>query len=272
MRSNIKSRIRLFAELWRMLLRSKAEYRFNFFMEIFINIFTYVVTYLQIWVIVRNFGDIQGWDFYELMLLYNFNLFSYGFSCMILYHPMREVENLVNNGNFDGVLMKPMNPFVYMLLRQGYFGFWGHIILGIIVFVIVFRHLALPFTFGVFLNLVAKMIGAILIQGSVMIFTGALSFRFVRALAVMDVCIYRIREFINYPISIYSTGIQIFLTIIIPYGFVNFYPVEALIGKQTNFLPLLIADIGGIVIGVILIVVSYRFFIRYVNKYQSTGS
>ena len=31
-------------------------------------------------------------------------------------------------------------------------------------------------------------------------------------------CIYRIREFINYPISIYSTGIQVFLTIIVPYG------------------------------------------------------
>ncbi len=272
MKIDVRNRIKLFAELWKLLFKSKAEYRFNFFMEIFINIFTYAVTYLQIWVIVRNFGDINGWNFYELMLLYNFNLFSYGFACMVLYHPMREVESQVNSGNFDGVLMKPLNPFVYMLLRQGYFGFWGHIILGIIVFVIVFQNLALPFNIWVFFDILSKMVGAIFIQGAVMIFTGALSFKFVRALSVMDVCIYRIREFINYPISIYSTGIQIFLTIVIPYGFVNFYPVEALLNKRTNFVPLWIADMGGILIGGILIVTSYKFFMRYVNKYQSTGS
>uniref|UniRef100_UPI0040575DA9 ABC transporter permease n=1 Tax=Acetatifactor sp. TaxID=1872090 RepID=UPI0040575DA9 len=272
MKQSIKSNIQLFTELLKVLLKSKVEYRFNFFMEIFINIFTYTVTYLQIWILVKNFNSICGWDFYELMLLYNFNLFSYGFASTILYHPMRAIEELVRNGDFDGVLMKPMNPFVYMLLRQGYFGFWGLIILGIIVFIIAFQHLQLTFSIGVLLNIIMKLLGAILIQGSIMIFTGALSFKFVRALSVMDVCIYRIREFIHYPISIYQVGIQILLTIIVPYAFVNFYPVEALLGKKDNFLPIWIADCGGIVIGVILIILSYKFFMSYVNKYQSTGS
>ena len=119
---------------------------------------------------------------------------------------------------------------------------------------------------------IVKLIGAILIQGSVMIFTGALCFRFVRSVAVMDVCIYSIRGFLRYPVSIYPNAVQIFLTVIIPYGFVNFYPVEALLGKQENFVPLWIADMGGIVIGTLLIILSYKFFMRYVNMYQSTGS
>lgn len=272
MKQSIKSNMKLFTELLKVLLKSKAEYRFNFFMEIFINIFTYTVTYIQIWILTNNFNSICGWGFYELMLLYNFNLFSYGFACMIFYHPMRAIEELVRNGDFDGVLMKPMNPFVYMLLRQGYFGFCGHIILGIIVFIISFRHLQLTFSIGVLLDIIIKMLGAVLIQSSIMILTGALSFKFVRALSVMDVCIYKIRGFIDYPISIYSMGIQVFLTIIVPYAFVNYYPVEALIGKKDNFLPMWIADCGGIVIGVVLIISAYRFFMKYVDKYQSTGS
>lgn len=264
--------LKLYIELWKVLFKSKAEYRFNFIMEILINIFTYVVMYVQIWIIVENFGAIQGWNFYELMLLYNFNLFSYGFASMILWHPMKAVEDLVRSGNFDGVLVKPMNTFVYMLLRQGYFGFWGLIILGAIVFIIAFQNLQLTLTYGTVLDILVKIVGAILIQGSVLIFTGALSFKFVRAVSVRDVFIYRIRTFIDYPISIYSAGIQVFLTVIVPYGFVNFYPVEALLGKQENIVPNWIADVGGIVIGVVLIVCSYKFFMKYVEKYQSTGS
>lgn len=264
--------LKLYIELWKVLFKSKAEYRFNFIMEILINIFTYVVMYVQIWIIVENFGHIQGWNFYELMLLYNFNLFSYGFASMVLWHPMKGVEELVRSGEFDGVLVKPVNTFVYMLLKQGYFGFWGLIILGAIIFVIAFLNLQLTLTIGVIIDILIKVIGAILIQGSVLIFTGALSFKFVRAVSVRDVFIYKIRNFIDYPISIYSKGIQVFLTVIVPYGFVNFYPVEALLGKRENFVPNWIADIGGIVIGVVLIVFAYKFFMKYVGKYQSTGS
>lgn len=87
----------------------------------------------------------------------------------------------------------------------------------------------------------------------------------------MDVCIYRIREFIDYPICIYPKAVQAILIIVIPYGFVNFYPVEALLEKQDNSLPLWIADAGGIIIGLLLMILAYIFMI-YIKKYQSTGS
>ena len=191
---------------------------------------------------------------------------------MVLWHPMLAVEELVRTGGFDGVLVKPVNTFIYMLLRQGYFGFWGLIILGAIIFVIAFQNLNLTLSFGIVFSFLFKIVGAICIQASVLIFTGALSFKFVKAVAIRDLCIYRIRSFIDYPISIYSTGIQIFLTVILPYGFVNFYPVEILLGKKENFVPVWIADIGGIVLGSVLLISSYKFFMKYVRKYQSTGS
>ena len=272
MKRALADNVILYVQLIKILLKSKLEYRFNFFMEVFINIFTYTVTYIGLWVMINRFENINGWKFYELMLLYNFNLFSYGMACTLFYHPMRAIENLVHTGEFDGVLVKPMNPFVYMMLRQGYFGFWGHIVLGIIVFIISFIKLDLSMSLYLFTSLVIKLIGATLIQSSIMIFTGALCFKFTKAISVMDVCIYKIREFINYPISIYSLSVQVFLTIIIPYGFVNFYPVEALLGKQDNFISATIASGGSIVIGIVMFVGSYLFFMKYVDKYQSTGS
>lgn len=264
--------MKLYTELLKTLFKSKMEYRFNFFMEIFINIFTYVVTYIGIWVLIRRFGSIADWNFYELMLLYNFNLFSYGVACFVLYIPMQSLEEMVRVGDFDGVLVKPMNPFLYLLMRQGYFGFVGHMILGSIVFGISLSHLQLEITAGFLFNMVLKLIGAVLLQSAVLIFTGALSFRFVRALAVRNVFIYTIREFINYPISIYPKVLQIFLTVIVPYGFVNFYPVEALLNKQDGMLPLWLADSAGLLIGLLSVYLGYCFFMSSVKKYQSTGS
>lgn len=264
--------MKLYIELLKTLFKSKMEYRFNFFMEIFVNIFTYVVTYIGIWIIVRRFGSIAGWKFYELMLLYNFNLFSYGAACFVLYIPMQSLEEMVRMGDFDGVLVKPMNPFLYLLMRQGYFGFVGHLILGFIVFGISLSHLQLEITAGFIFDMVLKLVGAVLLQGAVLIFTGALSFRFVRALAVRNVFIYTIREFINYPISIYPKVLQVFLTVIVPYGFVNFYPVEALLGKQDGMLPLWLSGSAGLLLGILSAYLGYCFFMSSVKKYQSTGS
>lgn len=278
----IKENMKLYTELLKTLFKSKLEYRFNFFMEIFINIFTYAVTYTGIWVLTKSFENIAGWGFYELMLLYNFNLFSYGLACSVLYIPMQALEEMVRMGDFDGVLVKPMNPFLYLLMRQGYFGFIGHMLLGLIIFIISLSHLHLEITLGFILNTILKLIGATLLQGAVLIFSGALSFRFVRALAVRNVFIYHIREFIDYPISIYPKLLQIFLTVIVPYGFVNFYPVEALLSQysetsrgalaQAGILPLWLADNAGLFLGILSVFLGYRFFMASVKKYQSTGS
>lgn len=268
----LKDNIKLYGALLTMLFRSKLEYRFNFFMEIFVNIFTYVMTYIGIWVLVRRFGNIAGWEFYELMLLYNFNLFSYGMACCILYIPMQSLEEMVRMGDFDGVLVKPMNPFLYLLMRQGYFGFVGHIILGFIVFLISLNHLQIEITAGFILDITLKLIGASLLQGAVLIFAGALNFRFVRALSVRNVFIYKIREFIDYPISIYPKALQIFLTIVVPYGFVNFYPTEALLHKQGGILPPWLAGNAGLLLGILFVYLGYCFFMASVKKYQSTGS
>ncbi len=253
-----------------LIIKSRLEYRLNFFLEVIINIFSYVVTYISIWVLMNQFGGIGGWSYYEVMLLYNFNLFTYGVASQIFFMPMKTIDSLVKEGRFDSMLIRPVNPFINILMNHAYLGFLGHIILGFIVFVICFGKLEIEWTLLRVLAFVVLMIAGVLIQASILILSGALSFKFIQASAFADTLIYGIRNFINYPITIYSGWLQILLTCLVPYALVNFYPTGVILGKY-NFNHSVAIVLVCSAVGMAVFALSYAIFNKLINKYQSAG-
>ena len=135
---------KLYLTFLKLFFKSKMGFRFTFFSEIFINIFSYVITYLGIWIIMTKFQIINGWTFWEVVLLYNLNLFSYGLSSFVFFVPLQELETMVQNGTFDGILIRPMNPLLHLLAsRQRYVGFLGHVVLGVVIFIPSFTNLGI---------------------------------------------------------------------------------------------------------------------------------
>lgn len=263
--------MRLLFKYFKLIIKARLEYRLNFILELFINIFTYVVTYISIWVLMEQFGNINGWEYHEVMLLYNFNLFTYGMASQIFFMPMKTIEELVKEGKFDNILTKPINPFLHLLMNHAYLGFLGHIILGVIVFGICFTNLNIEWNGFKIVVFLVMLIAGTLIQASVLIFSGALSFKLVQTSGFTDTLIYGIRTFINYPITIYSGWMQIILTCVIPYALVNFYPTSVLLGRYSSKFHNIVICAICIVVGVLLFCLSYKSFKSLINKYQSAG-
>ena len=71
----------------------------------------------------------------------------------------------------------------------------------------------------------------------------------------------------QYPIGIFKKGFVTFFTFIIPFGFVNYYPLLYLLGKSDNKL-LIISPL----ITVIYLIPSIAIFYKGIKKYSSTGS
>lgn len=264
--------LQLYSRFILVYLKTRMEYRFAFFMDMFIQIFTYCVMYLGIWVMLNHFQTIQGWNFYEVMFLYNLNLFSYGLSGLFFWSPMRQLEGMVQSGEFDGILTKPIHSFLHLIFKQFNHAFLGHIILGGIIFVICINKLNIDWTALKVVMLIFVIIGAMLIQSSVMIMSGCISFWFVKSTSFIDTMIYGFRFFLNYPLSIYHFSIQIFLTFILPYGFINFYPALMFLDKEGQSLFSPIFQYGTPIVGAIMFSISLLVWTTAVNKYQSTGS
>lgn len=217
-------------------MKSKMEYRFSFFLSIFLQITTYASLFFSLWILVDKFQNIAGWNFYELMYLYTLNLFTYAVAGMFVKHPMLDLEGMIQSGEFDCFITKPLNPLIHIIIRQFEYTFSGHMILCVITFIISINHLVIDWNIKQTLFFLLNIISGIAIQAALMIIAGSSSFFVVKSRTFVETGIYDLRKYIDYPLSIYHKGIQFVLTFILPYGFVNFYPAEYILGKTNTSL------------------------------------
>lgn len=270
--------LRLYGRFIVVYMKTLTEYRLNFVLSQFITIVVYLISFLGVWIVLNKFKVIHGWGFYEIMLLYNLNLFSYGASSLLFRGPMRNLEFMVQDGSFDSILIYPMNPFVNLICREFNHGSIAHSALGAVFFYICFENLSIVWTWMNVVWFGLVLIGATLIQAAIMVLTGTISFWFVRSAAVVDTAIYGLRRFVNYPLGMYDKWVQVLLTFVIPYGFVAFFPAEYFLNKSeaplfhgiTLFDPLF--QYGTPLVGIVSFFLAYRLWCVGINRYESTGS
>jgi ABC-2 type transport system permease protein len=263
--------LKMYGRFLKVYMKQQLEYRFAFFGDIGVNMMTFITLYASFWVLFRQFPVLNGWSFYECMLLYNLNLISYAISSLFLWGPMKFLDEMIRKGEFDSFLIRPIGPLKLLVLRQFQHTFIGHIIIAAIVFAVCFDRLGIHWTIGQMLFFASVVLGATLIHAAIIIAAASSAFWVVKSSAVVDVSIYGIRNYINYPISIYGKGLRIFLTFIMPYAFVNFYPAEVLLDKTSD------ASIGWFqygtpAVGIILFFAAVKLFNFGVSRYESSGS
>ncbi|MBW4082728.1 ABC-2 family transporter protein [Paenibacillus sp. S150] len=164
------------------------------------------------------------------------------------------------------------SKMVHIIARQFEYTFLGHIILSIIIFCISIPKLSIDWTIFKALWFVLLLLGAVLIHSAIMIASGSISFWFVKSSAVLELAIYDLRSFLNYPITIYQKWIQILLTFFLPFAFINFFPAQYLLQKEGGMLFHPLLQYGAPIIGLISILLAYRVWDLGINQYQSTGS
>jgi ABC-2 type transport system permease protein len=251
------------------------EYKFNFFSDLLVTMVTSLVTYAGIWVMFNNFNTVNEWTYYEVILLYTINFIAAGVAGFVFYAPMMGLEEMIRSGSFDGILIRPINPFINLISTNFTHTHLAHVITGAVVFCYAINKLEINWSFYKIAFLVFIIIGAVLIQTSMLIIGGSLGFWFTKSTAIVDLSTNPrsgIRRFLTFPISIYEKWIQIILTFILPYAFINYYPSCYLLDKSiVLFHPIL--KFGTPIVGVLCFFLAY--FLVWKNglkNYKSTGS
>ena len=253
-------------------LKGKMEHRLQFIMDPLVNAIGYTISYVGIWILLSNFGTIRGWTFWEMMLLANLNLFAYGFAGYFFYVPMVYLGTIIQRGNFDNIMLKPMNTLLYLISSYSDNMLWGHMGLSVVLFIFTFANLAIEWTITKVAFLILTLIGAILIHIAALLAAGSLSFWTNTPNSYRDAIFQNARYFITYPISIYGKAIQVLLTFVVPFAFINFYPAQYLLSKSSDMLFHPALQFGTPIIGIVLFYSSYRLWEAGVNHYESTGS
>lgn len=262
----------LYLELIKLRAQSIVHHRAASLLFAFAQVASYGAEFLLIWVLVSQFHAIGEWGPYEVMFLYALNLFSYGLAGAFLYYPCAALSMLIQSGEFDATLTKPLNSLPHMVFKYFSIGYYSYFsVAGTVLFICIIK-LEIVITPLTILFLIMTLAGGALIQGAALIFTSVPSFWLIRNTGLQGILMYDLKGFIRYPISIYSKALQVFLTLIVPYAFINFYPAQYFLKKNDFLMFHPVFQFLTPLVGIVLFLAAHKFWNIGVNHYQSTGS
>jgi ABC-2 type transport system permease protein len=259
----------VFWQFVRLRMKERMEYRAAYLLGILAQIWGYGGQYIAIWLLLRRFQTIHGWSWPEIAFLYSLDLFTYAIGAAFTFSPFTELGQMVEEGTFDGVLVQPLNPYLYLVARKYNVGYAAHMILSGIILTWATSQLLLHWNVLLLLYFLLILLGGVLLQAAFITFVGSLTFVFIRSQTIFRLY-YDIKTVIAYPMSIYSTLVQMVLTVLFPLAFINFYPATILLSKSGQLLPGWVGWLAPLV-GPVLFWLSYQIWKYGINNYQSAG-
>jgi len=242
------------------------EYRLNFFIGASSTVMSQAASLAAVWVVMRQIPALNGWSFYEIMLVYGLLTLGQSITHMFADNLWTIGFTYVRSGDFDRFLVRPINPLFHLLADRFCHDGIGNFITGAVLVGVSMQQLHIAFTPLRIVYIFISVLSGGLIFIALNLITASSVFWIIQSTPV-TLMVFTMNEFAKYPISIYHRSIRILLTWIIPYGFVSFYPASYLLGR----------DVGPFVwfspiVAVVFIFTAYRIWLFGLRHYSSTGS
>jgi ABC-2 type transport system permease protein len=260
-----------YARYWRLTLLTMLEYRANFLMW---GVFTFIyhaTAIVALWVTLRNFPSIDGWNFRQTAFMYALWMLGHAVHNTFLFS-VGDVPTFVREGRFDRFLIRPLDPLFQALTTPQQV--WpDELILAIAFFCIAtpYAGVRVDALLVAYVPLVA--IGGALIDFGINLAIATAAFWFVRIDALRWVVMSLEQDFSRYPIGIYQRGVRLALAFVLPFAFMNYFPATFLLHKTEDGLHLNPA-VGLLtpVVGLACATLAYGFWRIGIDRYQGTGS
>lgn len=251
-------------------IKAKMSYRWSFFINCVSQALDYAVTFLLMWIMVSAFKEMNGWNAYEVMLLYAFSLLSYGIAGTFFYRIMHNLPRQIRQGTLDDILVKPVKLLPYLISSNFMCNYIAHLTLSVVIMVICFNALEIAMTTVLLFRLIRILLMGAILYSALFLFAGGAAFLIIKNDSFSEILFF-FREISFYPISIFPRLIQIIVTVAIPYGFINYYPLREIFEKSE---PVFLENAAGWtpVVSILFFVLSCIFFSRCSRHYNSSGS
>lgn len=249
-------------------LKSRAEYKVSFVLGMLSNFYCYFITYMSYWVLMN--GVDMGWDFSDMSILYGLSLITYSISGMLLWYSAYSLEDLIISGQLDIMLLRPQGMIRQMMFRRFGDTFLGQIVVTVIFLAAAFVSQTELLNVQTVIYLLLAIIGGIFMQTGSMILFGAFSFWTMKSGALIDLLFYDLRNMTNYPLALYPKALRIFLTFVLPWAFINYYPTLFITGRNVTAYETVLGMIAPLV-GVLWFLLAMVVFRIGLKRYTGAG-
>lgn len=244
------------------------QYRTSFWLLSFGQFFIPFTVFAGLYFLFERFGQIKGWDFFEVALCFAVIHMAFATSeCFARGYDA--FSGLVVNGEFDRVLVRPRSTVVQVLGSKFEFTRFGRILQSVMVLCWALMNLSIEWSVVKAITLCLMIISGVLIFTGIYIVAATMCFWTIQGIEVINIFTDGGREIAQYPLNIYQKWITKFFTYVIPFGTVNYLPLMYILGRTegNDILHMLTPLIGSLFILPCLLV--WHFGVRH---YRSTGS
>ncbi|MEH7356223.1 ABC-2 family transporter protein [Neobacillus drentensis] len=248
--------------------KSQMQYRTSFWLLSIGQFFIPFSIFAGLYFLFERFGQIKGWQFFEVALC--FAVIHMAFSLSECFaRGFDTFSSLIVKGDFDRLLVRPRSTFIQVLGSKFEFTRFGRLLQSIIVLIWALSNLPIEWSVPKAITL------ALMITSGVFIFTGiymlaaTMCFWTVQGLEVANIFTDGGREMAQYPLNIYQKWVARFFTFVIPFGTVNYLPLQYILGKAGG------SDLVHMltpVMGSLFILPCFLIWQLGVRHYRSTGS
>lgn len=262
---------RIFGAYFVQFLKMRLAYRMDFFVDTLAVGFSLLIQLAVLGVLFGKVSALDGWSFPQVLFIYGFSLVPLGLFNLVSVNLYGFADEYLIGGRFDRVLLRPVGSLAQVIFESFNVSGLNEILLGLAV---MFHaggrlgwKLGVDFGVGDLLALAVLAPGAALVYLGVFLAITTVSFWFEDKMGLAPP-VYNLIRFSRYPITIYSLPVRIFLTFVLPFAWVAFYPAAWFVGGPgLAKVALLTPLVGAVVFGGAALL--WR---RGVRNYVSTGS
>ena len=260
--------LRIYGRFQMLHWRASLEYEADFWIGIVGMGLTHTTGFIFVWAFFQNVPTVVGWGLWDTAFLYALAIIPRGL-VELLCDGSWMLRMLVNEGELDRLLVRPVSPVLQLVTYMNSIHGLGSVLLGGIIFVRSAYELHVAWNIGNSLFLVLTLLNAVILINAINLIVNSIAFWEPAATGSFPNVVYQFLEFGKFPLNVYDRLVQLFLTWVLPFAFVSYYPSLVLLGKlggniwvayATPFTGLLATCVAGLVWRVGL------------ARYQGTGS
>lgn len=259
------SNIKLYCIYLKKIFRSRVMYIKDFILSLLLNVVSNTYSIIFIGIVFSNIPSIEGWNLYEMLLIYGINSICRGIFCTFFGELDLLSDEYILNGKLDAIMLRPRSTLLLLVSQNIYEENLSNILIGTVCLIYSFKGIQSLFTIKTMVILILSIVFGSIIYFSFFVIICSLAFWFNTRFSLMWSFL-DVTEYANYPATIFHKSIRRIITWFIPFGLVSFYPSIIMLGKcrSLNWIGYLIP-----IITIIWCIIAAIIWKRGLDRYES---
>lgn len=249
--------ITFFIHLLRTGMKASISKRGAFLIESCLMIANNLIFFSIWWIFFRQFNDVAGWNFNDMIILMAVGTGGYGLM-QVCFGGVKNLSKIIINGDLDPFMTQPKNLLLHIAGSKSHSKGWGHLMTAFIL--IILGKIASLYTIPLILICI---VSSCFVFTSINIIAHCLPFWMGSVDGLSKKYCDALFLFALYPTNIYSGWLQVVMFTLIPAGVISYLPVELIRSFSWPLLLLLISSS--------IVFIGLAFFVFYLGlrRYES---